>query len=353
MEREFGADFGGVRVHTGAQADILARSIQAKAFTTGQDVFFRQGAYEPGLRGGQELIAHELTHVVQQEEKGGNQINRWKFRAMGEDLDTKKSEDYETIIHVLENSSSNKEFINDIWNYLINEPNKTREEYQIGEFILSLSKRAADLWKVNKHDEGVWGMATVIINDKIIESTKEYKGGKPGKERAYLYGLNYDFSENKKVSQELKNEIKVSKNDAEAKLLGEAERIIEKAILPQRRIENEMEEERPNIDRIQVVVSTNVGPCDGCKVRFMVFGNSIRDLCTKNRMNPDIEVIIQYKVEKLDKIRWYDGEKQPTQYGYPPEWEISEKKDNGYVKYTEVRLKYSRTPELQGLVNER
>ena len=66
MERAFGADFGGVRVHTGGQTDRLARSIQAKAFTTGQDVFFRQGAYEPGSRGGQELIAHELTHVMQQ-----------------------------------------------------------------------------------------------------------------------------------------------------------------------------------------------------------------------------------------------------------------------------------------------
>lgn len=66
MERGFGADFSGVRVHTGAQADNLANSIQAKAFTTGEDVFFRQGAYAPGSRGGQELIAHELTHVVQQ-----------------------------------------------------------------------------------------------------------------------------------------------------------------------------------------------------------------------------------------------------------------------------------------------
>jgi len=61
-----GADFSGVKVYTDAQADQLSRSIQAKAFTTGQDVFFRQGAYEPRSRGGQELIAHELTHVVQQ-----------------------------------------------------------------------------------------------------------------------------------------------------------------------------------------------------------------------------------------------------------------------------------------------
>lgn len=66
VEPIMGADFSGVKVHTDAQADQLSRSIQAKAFTTGQDVFFRQGAYEPGSRGGQELIAHELTHVVQQ-----------------------------------------------------------------------------------------------------------------------------------------------------------------------------------------------------------------------------------------------------------------------------------------------
>lgn len=66
MEQAFGADFGGVRVHTGAESDLLNRSIQARAFTTGQDVFFRQGAYDHGSRGGQELLAHELTHVVQQ-----------------------------------------------------------------------------------------------------------------------------------------------------------------------------------------------------------------------------------------------------------------------------------------------
>ncbi|HBL10040.1 MAG TPA: hypothetical protein DD379_01110 [Cyanobacteria bacterium UBA11162] len=66
MEQAFGADFSGVRVHTDAQSDQLNRSIQAKAFTTGQDIFFKQGEYQPGSRGGQELLAHELTHVVQQ-----------------------------------------------------------------------------------------------------------------------------------------------------------------------------------------------------------------------------------------------------------------------------------------------
>ena len=66
MGQAMGADFSGVKVHTDSQSDQLNKSIQAKAFTSGQDVFFRQGEYTPSSKGGQELIAHELTHVVQQ-----------------------------------------------------------------------------------------------------------------------------------------------------------------------------------------------------------------------------------------------------------------------------------------------
>lgn len=73
MGQAMGVDFRGVRVHTDAVSDSLNQSLQAKAFTTGQDVFFRQGAYQPGSREGQELIAHELTHVVQQQ---GQQVQR-------------------------------------------------------------------------------------------------------------------------------------------------------------------------------------------------------------------------------------------------------------------------------------
>jgi hypothetical protein len=69
MESAFGADFSGVRVHTGPEADALNRSMQAKAFTTGNDIFFRAGGYDPGSPAKQETLAHELTHVVQQ--RGG------------------------------------------------------------------------------------------------------------------------------------------------------------------------------------------------------------------------------------------------------------------------------------------
>jgi hypothetical protein len=66
MEQAFGADFSQVKVHTDTRADNLNRSLQARAFTTGQDIFFKQGEYTPNSLGGQELLAHELTHVIQQ-----------------------------------------------------------------------------------------------------------------------------------------------------------------------------------------------------------------------------------------------------------------------------------------------
>jgi hypothetical protein len=66
FEPRLGADFGGVRIHTGSRADEAARSIHADAFTTGRDVVFRSSAYRPGTAEGTRLLAHELTHVVQQ-----------------------------------------------------------------------------------------------------------------------------------------------------------------------------------------------------------------------------------------------------------------------------------------------
>lgn len=66
MEQGFGADFSNVRVHTDGNADRLSRSLNAKAFTTGSSIFFRRNTFNPGSNGGQKLLAHELTHVVQQ-----------------------------------------------------------------------------------------------------------------------------------------------------------------------------------------------------------------------------------------------------------------------------------------------
>lgn len=67
FEPRFGADFSGVRVHTHNEAAQVARSLNAKAFTLGRDLVFGAGQYSPETTSGKQLLAHELTHVLQQE----------------------------------------------------------------------------------------------------------------------------------------------------------------------------------------------------------------------------------------------------------------------------------------------
>lgn len=66
MERAFGRDLSNVRIHNNAKADNFSRSIQAKAFTTGQNIYFKRGEYQPHTHQGQQLLAHEITHTFQQ-----------------------------------------------------------------------------------------------------------------------------------------------------------------------------------------------------------------------------------------------------------------------------------------------
>ncbi|MCP3705411.1 DUF4157 domain-containing protein [Paraburkholderia sp. CNPSo 3274] len=66
LEPRFGHDFSRVRVHTNDRAAKSARSIGASAYTTGSDIVFATGRYDPGSRSGRLLLAHELTHTIQQ-----------------------------------------------------------------------------------------------------------------------------------------------------------------------------------------------------------------------------------------------------------------------------------------------
>ena len=66
MESRLGADFSDVRVHTDGKAGESARSVQAHAYTVGNDVVFQSDKYAPESDSGQRMLAHELTHVVQQ-----------------------------------------------------------------------------------------------------------------------------------------------------------------------------------------------------------------------------------------------------------------------------------------------
>lgn len=70
MENAFEADLGGVRIHTDQEAVQMNENLGAQAFTHGQDVYFNEGKFSPESKSGKHLLAHELTHVVQQSKKG-------------------------------------------------------------------------------------------------------------------------------------------------------------------------------------------------------------------------------------------------------------------------------------------
>ena len=72
MENTFGADFSGVKIHTGSAAEDMNQGLQAKAFTHGSDIYFNKGQYNPDSRDGKRLLGHELTHVVQQGKAGSS-----------------------------------------------------------------------------------------------------------------------------------------------------------------------------------------------------------------------------------------------------------------------------------------
>src|SRR6185503_8195963 len=66
MESGFGTDFNDVKVHTDKDAVQMNEQIGARAFTHGNDIYFNNGEYKPGTSSGDHLLAHELTHTVQQ-----------------------------------------------------------------------------------------------------------------------------------------------------------------------------------------------------------------------------------------------------------------------------------------------
>ena len=81
FEPRFGHDFSNVKIHANSNANQLARSINAKAFTKGKDIVFGGGEYSPGSSKGKRLLGHELTHVVQQKEGSIQSATQMKGKA--------------------------------------------------------------------------------------------------------------------------------------------------------------------------------------------------------------------------------------------------------------------------------
>ncbi|MEM9885315.1 MAG: DUF4157 domain-containing protein [Bacteroidota bacterium] len=74
MSNAFGTDFSKVRVHTSDKAIQMNQNLNARAFTHGSDVYFNKGEYAPNSSSGKQLLAHELTHVVQQNSSGSPKV---------------------------------------------------------------------------------------------------------------------------------------------------------------------------------------------------------------------------------------------------------------------------------------
>ena len=111
MESRFGADFSDVRVHTDSTAFDMSRSISAQAFTQGKDIYFNSGKYSPDSNEGKSLLAHELTHVVQQK---GDEISQIQKQEKAEDKSKK--------------GNSLLDFLDYVWRTVIGEWNNEQED---------------------------------------------------------------------------------------------------------------------------------------------------------------------------------------------------------------------------------
>ncbi len=76
LEKSFGADFGNVRIHNNSTSVQMSRALGAQAFTNGNDIYFNSGKFNPSTKSGKHLLAHELTHVIQQNKGINNNIQR-------------------------------------------------------------------------------------------------------------------------------------------------------------------------------------------------------------------------------------------------------------------------------------
>lgn len=108
MNTSFGQDFSDVRLHTDSSAGKAAHTLGAEAFTTGRDIYFNQGRYQPNSTSGQHLLAHELAHTVQQD--GGDYESKSKL-IIGSSSDPQEKEADEIADHVVNGANNKKELM--------------------------------------------------------------------------------------------------------------------------------------------------------------------------------------------------------------------------------------------------
>lgn len=155
MSRKMGVDFSNVRIHTGEPAMYLNQRFNAKAFTYGSDIFFNKGEYNPYSSGGKMLLAHELTHVVQQSGmKDSIQQQMIQRTSIGQVLDEFFSPFSSETLWVMPESDNYTRIVRS-WQPIIDAVNRAKSNLEANCTNWSANHKTDSSWKPGKTDPPV------------------------------------------------------------------------------------------------------------------------------------------------------------------------------------------------------
>jgi len=183
FEPRFGHDFSQVRVHTNAQAAEMARAMNARAFTTGRDIVFGAGQYAPEATGGKKLLAHELTHVVQQN----------NFMDVSDKISTGNLRAHE-LIHTIKKSNISEQEADEVAKRVVNTINTS--SLQIAPSTAQRQEEEMAIGRINNHqigsEDGYSADSTVETIVQLEQSTPPPQAWTPSELRDYLRRLRSD-----------------------------------------------------------------------------------------------------------------------------------------------------------------
>ena len=148
MESRFGADFSGIKIHTGDEAVQMSRDIEAKAFTTANDIYFNEGQYQPGSSEGKHLLAHELTHTIQQNQ--ANPLNSFvQLKKGATDLLSKQTATLNNPRIKYTSRVYQKQRMIGLWTYHLDNLKTPEAKKKFIRFILSIDQTNCVIYDVN------------------------------------------------------------------------------------------------------------------------------------------------------------------------------------------------------------
>jgi hypothetical protein len=296
MESAFGADFSQVRIHEGPRAEALG----ARAYTQGADIHFSPGAYQPHSTAGQELLGHELTHVVQQRQGRVQATTQAKGIDVNDDsalereadrmgaqaargeaagaapsappasmtgtadaapvqrvpigpghLETTDRNNRPAVLDYLRRADTNE--LSDILQRMLMENHANNNEYvQIAHKELMRSHSLAHINETARQNHGVWTRGTVFYEKAACFWTAPARAGDHGDTDPY--GVGEDNS----------HEAAASVKDSEVSTIAQLERYLANKL-------HDHDTGKHHGQRVEILITGNLGPCDGCKDRLERF----------------------------------------------------------------------------------